>query len=85
MRAIEAKRKFKRSRRGYDNLPAGLSLYEQQKWIKGEAVKAADGVESRKFGVKFEQWPGRWTYVFCSSIDRRAEFVKELTCKYVLL
>ena len=85
MRAIEAKRKAKRSRRGYDNLPAGLSLYEQQQWIKGEAVKAADGERQRKFGVRFEQWPGRWTVIFCATEERREKFTNSLTCKYTLL
>jgi hypothetical protein len=81
MRKVEVDRKKKRSRKGYDHMPAGLSIYLQQKWMKGEAAKAADGVEVRKYGVKYEEFSGRMTYRFCCTDERRDEVIAELEIK----
>jgi hypothetical protein len=85
MRAIEAKRKTKRTRKGYDNLPAGLSASEAARWIKEQAELAAKGEICHKFGIKYEEWRGRWTYRFFSSEDRRDAFISGCGFKCVVL
>jgi hypothetical protein len=75
----------RKQRRNPDKMPAGLSLYERQKWMKAEAEKSARGDISEKFGLKYEEWPGRWTYRFFSKESKRAAFIKMLDVKFYIL